>query len=105
MTMLQVGVTVLFHTVSPQHNDDEVMYHKVNVLGTKAVLDACFELSVPVLVYTSSSGVVWSGEALSGVTEDEAPIPEKGLEPYSATKAIGETMVRDLPLSDRDDAG
>lgn len=83
----------MFHTVSPPHNDDEHMYYKVNVEGTQAVIHACEEAGVPVLVYTSSSGVVWSGEPISGAREDEIEIPEVGLEAYSHTKAIGEQAV------------
>ncbi|KAJ3521790.1 hypothetical protein NMY22_g12165 [Coprinellus aureogranulatus] len=91
--MLECRATVVFNTVSPPHNDDEHMYYKVNVEGTKAVISACEEAGVPVLIYTSSSGVVWSGKPINGATEDEIEVPEEGLEAYSHTKGIGERAV------------
>ncbi|KAF5325731.1 hypothetical protein D9611_000645 [Ephemerocybe angulata] len=105
--MLETEATVVFHTVSPPHNDDESAYYAVNVLGTQAVINACKRASafastspasaeagcVRALVYTSSSGVVWNGKDISGATEDEVEIPEMGLEAYSATKGIGEKAV------------
>ncbi|KAJ3533154.1 hypothetical protein NMY22_g7447 [Coprinellus aureogranulatus] len=91
--MLECRATMVFNTVSPPHNDDEHMYYKVNVEGTKAVISACEDAGVPVLVYTSSSGVVWSGKPINGATEDEVEVPEEGLEAYSHTKGIGEKAV------------
>ncbi|TEB23038.1 putative sterol dehydrogenase [Coprinellus micaceus] len=89
--MLESRARVVFHTVSPPHNDDEHMYYKVNVEGTQAVIHACEEAGVPVLIYTSSSGVVWSGQPISGAREDEIEIPE-AIGEQAVLKANGEKL-------------
>src|SRR5438132_798635 len=48
-------------------------FFKVNVEGTRNVIDACRAAGVPRLVYTSSPSVVYNGGDLSGVNES-APL-------------------------------
>jgi len=67
-------------------------YHAVNVLGTRHVLDACQELGVTRLVYTSSPSVVHNGTDLNGVDES-APYATRWTAPYPRTKALAERMV------------
>ena len=47
-------------------------------------------------MYTSSSSVVWSGQDLSGLNEDEIKIPEKLYAIYAHSKGLAEQMVRDF---------
>ncbi|XP_062215395.1 3beta-hydroxysteroid-dehydrogenase/decarboxylase-like isoform X2 [Phragmites australis] len=56
------GVDVVFHTAAadPSKNDLQLHY-KVNVEGTKNVIDACKICKVKRLIYTSSSAVVFNG--------------------------------------------
>ncbi|MBB64532.1 MAG: 3-beta hydroxysteroid dehydrogenase [Waddliaceae bacterium] len=67
-------------------------YYKSNVLGTKAVIQACLKTGVKRLVYTSSPSVVFGGENLSGVNES-IPYPSSFLAAYPSTKAEAEQIV------------
>ncbi|KAJ3819770.1 hypothetical protein F5880DRAFT_1489159 [Lentinula raphanica] len=88
---------VVYHTASPIHgqvsSDPDSVYYKVNVRGTSAVLSACKTAGITKLVYTSSTGVVWTGADIAGGTEDELSIPSKGYDAYHHTKALGERLV------------
>ncbi|KAJ3768587.1 hypothetical protein FB446DRAFT_751007 [Lentinula raphanica] len=88
---------VVYHTASPIHgqisSDPDSVYYKVNVRGTSAVLSACRKAGITKLVYTSSTGVVWTGADIAGGTEDELSIPSKGYDAYHHTKALGERLV------------
>ena len=67
-------------------------YRGINVDGTRNVIDACEEVGVGRLVYTSTPSVI-------GYTHDvanggpELPYAEQHLSPYPATKAEAEKMV------------
>jgi UDP-glucuronate 4-epimerase len=67
--------------------DDFSDYVHSNIVGTKAVLDACLAGSAR-LVYASSSSVYGNAERLP-VTEDMALHP---ISPYGASKVMTETM-------------
>ena len=67
-------------------------FHRVNVLGTQSVIEACRRAGVPRLVYTSTPSVVHGGASLDGVTE-AAPYPAHFDAPYPATKALAERAV------------
>jgi 2-alkyl-3-oxoalkanoate reductase len=67
-------------------------YHDINTLGTLHVLEACRQLGVPRLVFTSSPSVTFAGEAQAGVDES-VPYPTKWLCHYSHTKALAEQAV------------
>ena len=67
-------------------------FHRVNVLGTLGVIEACRHAGVPRLVYTSTPSVVHDGASLDGVTE-AAPYPAHFDAPYPATKALAEQAV------------
>ncbi|CAL3966378.1 hypothetical protein PZA11_003050 [Diplocarpon coronariae] len=87
---------VVIHTASPNlmgANDD--LYYKVNVEGTKCVVEACQRTGVKALVYTSSASVV-SDTMHDLVNADERwpVIPASAqLEYYSTTKAQAEALV------------
>jgi nucleoside-diphosphate-sugar epimerase len=69
-------------------------FYRINVEGTRNVIDACLKNRVRKLVYTSSPSVVFDGT--SDVMADEsAPYPEKFLNPYSETKTEAEKLVLD----------
>lgn len=87
----------MFHTASPIHGLQDYKYRKVNVEGTRTLLNACRHASLlaPVqkLVYTSSTGVVWNVKNFNGVSEDQVEAPKAGYDAYHHTKAIAENMV------------
>ncbi|KAI9676545.1 MAG: erg26, C-3 sterol dehydrogenase [Caeruleum heppii] len=87
---------VVIHTASPvlMELDKEIMY-KVNVEGTRALLDVAAKTGVKAFVYTSSASVV-SDNVTDLVNADERwPIVPKHLqtEYYSWTKAEAEALV------------
>ncbi|KAJ2158061.1 erg26, C-3 sterol dehydrogenase [Coemansia sp. RSA 552] len=84
--------TVVFHTASPIMKAPETLHTRVNVEGTRVVLDVCRKAGVDKLVYTSSASVVYSGKALEYVDESIG-YAEPFADYYSETKAIAEKMV------------
>ncbi|KAJ2554696.1 erg26, C-3 sterol dehydrogenase [Coemansia sp. RSA 1933] len=84
--------TVVFHTASPLMKAPEALHTRVNVEGTRVVVDRCRAAGVGKLVYTSSASVVYSGGPLEYVDET-TPYPETFADHYSATKAEAEQMV------------
>ncbi|KAH7885034.1 3-beta hydroxysteroid dehydrogenase/isomerase family-domain-containing protein [Phlebopus sp. FC_14] len=87
------GTTCIIHTASPPHGaKDPSIYFKVNVDGTKAVIDAAVAAGVPKLVYTSSAGVVFDGNDVINLDE-RAPYPEKPFDAYNDSKAKGEALI------------
>lgn len=64
------------------------MYYKVNVEGTKCVIEACEKTGVKALVYTSSASVVSDNESdLINVDERWPVVPPKfQTEYYAQTK-------------------
>ena len=64
-------------------------YQRANVLGTRAVLDACRATGVTRLVQVSSPSVAHAGSSLVGVGAEPAD-PEHARGPYARSKAISE---------------
>lgn len=88
------GAEVVFHMAAPDSSiNNRQLQYSVNVQGTKNVIDACVELKVKRLIYTSSPSVVFDGvhEILNG--DESLPYPSKHNDTYSATKAEGEALV------------
>ncbi|KAL3344220.1 hypothetical protein AABB24_023583 [Solanum stoloniferum] len=88
------GAEVVFHMAAPDSSvNNHQLHHSVNVLGTKNVIDACVELKVKRLIYTSSPSVVFDG--VHGIIngDESLPYPLKHNDSYSATKAEGEALV------------
>lgn len=80
---------VVIHTASPNlmgANKDS--YYKVNVEGTKCVVEACQKTGVKALVYTSSASVVSDNESDLVNADERWPIipPKSQTEYYSQTK-------------------
>ncbi|CAG8461493.1 4303_t:CDS:10 [Diversispora eburnea] len=59
----KTNVTTVFHTASPPHDGiPNEVYWKVNVEGTKNVIDSCIANGVKKLIFTSSSSVIYDGK-------------------------------------------
>jgi nucleoside-diphosphate-sugar epimerase len=69
-------------------------YFRSNVLGTRAIAEACVEAGVPDLVHTSTPSVVHTGAPHAGADES-LPLGESFACAYAETKAVAE----DLALS------
>ncbi|MGC2203088.1 MAG: D-erythronate dehydrogenase, partial [Stellaceae bacterium] len=89
------GTDSVFHlaaVVSGQAEADTDLGHRVNLDGTRAVLDACRALGTcPRLVFTSSLAVY--GGALPPAVGDDTPLTPQTS--YGTQKAIGELLVND----------
>ena len=69
----------------------EAEYERVNVQGTRAVVNACVAAGVGRLVHVSSPSVAHSGSALIGCGADAAdPVAARG--PYARSKAAAELI-------------
>ncbi|XP_051230545.1 3beta-hydroxysteroid-dehydrogenase/decarboxylase-like [Lolium perenne] len=88
------GVHTVFHTAAAdQSNNNFQLHYKVNVEGTKNVIEACNICKVKSLIYTSTSAVVFDGvHGLFGVDES-TPYPDKFHDAYTETKAQAEKLV------------
>ncbi|MCK5686798.1 NAD-dependent epimerase/dehydratase family protein [bacterium] len=67
-------------------------FYRINVIGTKNIIDACIKNNIGKLIYTSSPSVVYYQDSNKPITED-TPYPENFLSYYPETKAIAEKMV------------
>jgi D-erythronate 2-dehydrogenase len=89
------GTDVVFHLaaiVSGQAEADTDLGYRVNLDGTRAVLDACRALgSVPKVIFASSLAV-YGGALPHAVGDDTALTPQSS---YGTQKAIGELLVND----------
>jgi sterol-4alpha-carboxylate 3-dehydrogenase (decarboxylating) len=84
------SATCIFHTASPHATTaTNKEFHKVNVIGTRAVISAAQKAGVKKLVFTSSSGIVFNGKDLNGVNESE-PYVKNQMSEYMDTKVIAE---------------
>uniref|UniRef100_A0A0E0KEV2 3-beta hydroxysteroid dehydrogenase/isomerase domain-containing protein n=1 Tax=Oryza punctata TaxID=4537 RepID=A0A0E0KEV2_ORYPU len=94
LTQAFQGVDVVFHTASadPDINDFQLHY-KVNVEGTKNVIDACVTCKVQRLIYTSSSAVVFDGIHGLFDVDESMPYPNKFPDAYARSKAEAENLV------------
>jgi nucleoside-diphosphate-sugar epimerase len=69
----------------------EAEYQRVNVQGTRVVVNSCVTAGVPRLVYVSSPSVAHSGTSLIGRGADPAdPVAARG--PYARSKAAAEQI-------------
>ncbi|ESO07497.1 hypothetical protein HELRODRAFT_185437 [Helobdella robusta] len=87
------NVDTVFHcaTPSPLSNNKKV-FLRVNVDGTKNVLDACFEKGVKNLILTSSASVVYSGSNIEH-GDETLPYAKRPLDCYTQTKIQQEKLV------------
>jgi nucleoside-diphosphate-sugar epimerase len=95
------GVDVVFHVAAKAGVwGPYAEYHRANVEGTRAVVDACRSLGVPRLVFTSSPSVAYAGGDQEGIDESR-PYPDSYDAPYPATKAEAERIVLGANEPDR----
>ncbi len=89
---------VVIHTASPVASDNAVqkeLFRRVNVDGTRSVIDACRHAHVKALVYTSSASVVSDFQTDLYNADERWPViraPQQ-IEYYSETKAAAEELV------------
>jgi nucleoside-diphosphate-sugar epimerase len=93
--LISPGTGAIFHLaaiVSGQAEADTDLGYRVNLEGTRAVLDGCRALgSVPKLIFASSLAV-YGGALPHAVGDDTALTPQSS---YGTQKAIGELLVND----------
>ncbi len=75
----------------PDSINDPDNYYRVNVLGTKSVLDALRMAEVPRIVF-SSTAATYGFDAEMPLREDSPQLPET---PYGTTKRAAERMIQD----------
>jgi nucleoside-diphosphate-sugar epimerase len=93
VTRAVAGCDVVFHVAAKAGIWGRFAdYHRINVDGTRYIIDACREHHVRRLVYTSSPSVVFDGKDMEGVDES-TPYPGRFESPYPATKAEAERLV------------
>ena len=73
---------------------------RVNVEGTRRVIEAARAEWVQKLVFTSSASVVFDGRDQAGVDES-APYPEVPFDDYNASKAEAEAKIERLKEEER----
>ena len=89
------GVDVVFHTAAISGIwGPWKKFHGTNTVGTRHVVEACLQNSVPRLVYTSSPSVTFDGSHQIEVDET-APYPTSWLCHYPHSKALAEQHVLD----------
>ncbi|MFA6293068.1 MAG: NAD-dependent epimerase/dehydratase family protein [Victivallales bacterium] len=74
-------------------------FYRINVTGTKNIIDACKKRNISALVHTSSPSVVLHDGDTENADES-VPYPEKYLAPYPETKAIAERLVLNANSAD-----
>ena len=88
-----VGMDAVFHVAAKAGIwGSRDSYFKINVIGTRNVLEACRTNGVQYLVYTSTPSVVFNGKSFLGADES-LPYGKNWLCPYAETKAIAEKEV------------
>jgi nucleoside-diphosphate-sugar epimerase len=94
--LLGDGADAVFHLASIVSGEGEANFDgalRVNLDGTRHVLEACRALGTkPRLVYASSIAVFGGSEAPETVSDETRPTPRTT---YGTTKALGELLVND----------
>ena len=93
--VISAGTASVFHlaaVVSGRAEADTDLGYRVNLDGTRAVLDACRALGTCPRVVFASSLAVYGGVLPPAVGEETPPTPQTS---YGTQKAIGELLVND----------
>ncbi|XP_064405536.1 sterol-4-alpha-carboxylate 3-dehydrogenase, decarboxylating-like [Halichondria panicea] len=86
-------VSVVFHCASPSPASNNCdLFHRVNIEGTRSLIQCCKEAGVAKLVLTSSASVVYEGKDIKNGTED-LPYAVQPMDPYTETKIQQEKIV------------
>lgn len=86
-------VSLVFHCASPAPgSNDRELFEKVNIQGTRTVIEACVESGVQRLVLTSSASVVFEGKDIKNGSET-LPYAMKPIDYYTETKIQQEKLV------------
>lgn len=87
------NASLVFHCASPAPaSDDRELFERVNIQGTRTVIQACLEAGVQKLVLTSSASVVFEGKDIKNGHED-LPYAKKPIDYYTETKIEQEKLV------------
>lgn len=87
------GCDLVFHVASKAGVwGSKSDYFNPNVKGAKNIIDACSQLNIQNLVYTSTPSVTFSGEDEAGIDESY-PYAKKFLNYYGESKAIAEQLI------------
>lgn len=87
------GCDLVFHVASKAGVwGDKESYFSTNVTGTENIIEACQQLKIKQLVYTSTPSVTFSGEDENGIDET-APYAQQFLNHYGLSKAIAEQKI------------
>jgi dihydroflavonol-4-reductase len=88
------GHDAVIHLAAAQHEAEqpESYFHRVNVEGTRSLLDLAAQAGVRRFVHGSTIGVY--GSAASGNLDEQSPLAPDN--PYGRTKAAAEQVVRQL---------
>ncbi|MBN1836042.1 MAG: NAD-dependent epimerase/dehydratase family protein [Spirochaetales bacterium] len=90
------GVEVVFQTAAAVWDvrTPARLYEEINVGGNRIVIEACRQLGIPRLVYTSTIDVVVDGRRPIVDGEESLPYPRRlPRDPYCRTKILAEQMV------------
>jgi nucleoside-diphosphate-sugar epimerase len=93
--LVRKGTASVFHlaaVVSSAAEEDFALGMEVNFDGTRALLDACRNLSVPPRLVFTSSVAVFGGVTPELIEDTTAPTPKSS---YGTQKAMGELLVND----------
>ncbi|KAK9458535.1 3-beta hydroxysteroid dehydrogenase/isomerase family-domain-containing protein [Lipomyces oligophaga] len=93
----EIKPDVIVHSASPVHGMGRDIYFKVNVDGTRAIVDVAAEKEftgiIRAVVYTSSASVIYTGADLRNADESTPiPPPSQQMDAYNESKAIGEQI-------------
>lgn len=87
------GCRAVFHVAAKAGVwGSESEYFRINVEGTRNVLESCRENRIPHLIHTSTPSVVFAGESIRN-GDETLPYPDTFLCAYPKTKAIAEREV------------
>jgi sterol-4alpha-carboxylate 3-dehydrogenase (decarboxylating) len=85
----KVKPAVVIHSASPPiptiGQGDPALFFRVNVEGTRNIINACNETGVRALIYTSSASVIYDGGSLVNADE-KTPFATRHVDPYNASK-------------------
>ncbi|CAN5904353.1 UDP-glucose 4-epimerase GalE [soil metagenome] len=94
-TLLEHRAEAVMHFAAlasvPDSINDPDRYYRINVVGTKSILDAMRAAGVPRIVF-SSTAATYGFQAEMPLREDSPQLPET---PYGTTKLAAERMIRD----------